>query len=186
MEEFSLDNILSEETIPRSEDKDVSPDELKIEEDNGLEFEEAPLIEVEEFEEEPQKPYDAKTNAENLVNLIDAVNILSLTPLARWKLKKKRGGKEVLDTLEKFYSKKVSGAKVTDEEKEKAAIYEAYLKDTIKINEAIPFSADEKTRLITAAVPYLEKTQMKIDEGLGFWGILIAVEGSKVMQILTA
>lgn len=194
MIEFDILDVLETPTQQRSEN---TPELDPFENDdflNGLEFDTPEEnIEAVEQEEEPtptiEEIYtdeDAQINAEILVDLLDTVNTATLTPLARWKLRKKRGGKDVVSKMSVVYEKSLKDEKLTDKEKELAWKYEAYLKDKEQLENAIPYTDDEKRKLVASAKNYVKGKKIKINADLSFWGELAMIQGSRIMQILTA
>jgi len=186
--DFDLDDILGEPTIQRSEvhiEDDFSNDDF-----SSLEFEEI-TEEVEEIEipEEVEKPYteaEAKENATMLIDLIDTVNTATLTPLARWKLRKKRGGKDAIRKMQLVQEKQFTEKELTEAEKRLLFQYQAYLKDKEELEKAIPYTEDEREQLIRSATHYLKGKKIRISGDLSFWGELAMIQGSRLMQILTA
>jgi hypothetical protein len=182
----SLDDILEQPTQVRSELTTNNQQEMTN--FSSLEFEEVSStpIEQEQEEEFDISPYNAEENAEILVELIDVVNIQTLTPLARWKLRKKLGGKTEVTRKQLLFEKKLSQSKLTEEEKRDIELYQAYLKDKAEIEKAIPYTEDEKKNLKQAAIPYLMQSKLKIGGGMAFWTQLAMIQGSRIMQVLTA
>lgn len=184
---IDLDEILGQNTLQRSEVADNS----EFEEDNfsSVEFDDEP---IEAFDDEPlieEKPYtdaEAKENATILVELIDTVNTTALTPLARWKLRKKRGGKEAIHRMQAVVEKEFAGVELTEQEKKLLYQYKAYLKDKEELESAIPYTEPEKEQLIRSATAYLKTKKIRISGDLSFWGELAMIQGSRIMQILTA
>lgn len=186
MEDFTLDSILEESTQTRSESRTGNMDEVA--DFSSLEFEPT-YVEPTYVEQEDEainiSPYDAEENAEILVELIDVVNVQSLTPLARWKLRKKLGGKTEVTRKQLLFEKKLNKETLTDEEKRDIELYQAYLKDKEELDKAIPYTDEEKKNLKQAAIPYLKQTQLKIGGGMAFWTQLAMIQGSRIMQVLT-
>lgn len=180
----SLDDILEQPTQVRAESTTNHQQEMTN--FSSLEFEELPPAPIEQEEELDISPYNAEENAEILVELIDVVNIQTLTPLARWKLRKKLGGKTEVTRKQLLFEKKLSQSKLTEEEKRDIELYQAYLKDKAELEKAIPYTEDEKKNLKQAAIPYLMQSKLKIGGGMAFWTQLAMIQGSRIMQVLTA
>lgn len=181
-----LTSVLEEPTVIRSEvavPKNDVPDDF-----SGLEFEEPNLLQENEdaATELDLMPYDAAENAEILVELLDTFNTAALTPLARWKLTKKRGGKNAILRMQEIAEKNFTGAELNEQEKRLLFQYNAYLKDKEELEEAIPYTVDEKERLIKAAIPYMKKSKIRIGGGMAFWTELALIQGTRIMQVLTA
>lgn len=193
MFEFDLDSVLSTPTTPRVEtvveeaSTDASTDDLL----NNLTFDESlEPTPVEVLEPEVVEVFSEKEVEENaaiLVDLIDTVNVATLTPLARWKLRKKRGGKQVVTQMQLIYEKSLNKEeKLTKEEKNEILKYKAYLSDKEELESAIPYTREEKERLTRAAKNYVRSKKIKINGDLSFWGELAMIQGTRIMQILTA
>lgn len=189
MFEFDLDSVLATPTTPRVEvvqEETIQSDDYL----DQLTFDES-IQEVEEVEEVVAVPVftekEVEENAAILVDLIDTVNVATLTPLARWKLRKKRGGKQVITEMQLVFEKSMQdGEKLSSKEKELALKYNAYLKDKEELENAIPYTHEEKERLTRAAKNYVRTKQIKINGDLSFWGELAMIQGTRIMQILTA
>lgn len=192
MLDFNLDDILEQPTQVRSNIHNEPSEEIT--DFSNLQFDESDdFEEVEKFtRKEPKEaieidiPYDAEENAEILVELIDVANIQTLTPLAKWKLRKKLGGKPGLRQKQILFEKKFNKEELTDGEKRDIELYQAYLKDKLEIEEAIPYTPDEKEALKTAAIPYLKQSKLRIGGGASFWTQLAMIQGGRIMQVLTA
>lgn len=191
--DIDLTEILEAPTVIRPE---VSPsnepkEETEITDFSGLEFssepapapEDEPVGEIDPVEIEI---YNAEENAEILVELIDVVNIQTLTPLARWKLTKRQGGKPAVRKMQLLFEKKLNDSELTDPEKREIELYQAYLKDKEELERIIPYTEDEKDSLKKSAVPYLSAHKIKIGGGMAFWTQLAMIQGSRIMQVLTA
>lgn len=193
MFEFDLDSVLSTPTTPRVEtvveeaSTDASTDDLlnNLTFDESLEPTPAEALEPEVVEVFSEK--EVEENAAILVDLIDTVNVATLTPLARWKLRKKRGGKQVVTQMQLIYEKSLNKEeKLTKEEKNEILKYKAYLSDKEELESAIPYTREEKERLTRAAKNYVRSKKIKINGDLSFWGELAMIQGTRIMQILTA
>lgn len=188
--DVDLSTILSQPTQTRFESvsTEYAPEATEREALSSLEFEPIPQpvspIPAEELID--ISPYDAEENADILVELIDVVNIQSLTPLARWKLRKKLGGRTEVTRKQLLFEKKINKEKLTDAEKRDIELYQAYLKDKEELEKAIPYTDEEKKNLKMAAVPYLKQHQIKVGGGFAFWTQLAMIQGSRIMQVLTA
>jgi len=182
--EIDLMEILETPTVFREEKSD---NQEEVTDFSNLEFEETPEAStVEETKAIEIEIYDAEENAEILVELIDVVNIQTLTPLARWKLVKRQGGKPVVRKMQLLFEKKLNDNELTDKEKRQIELYQAYLKDKEELEQAIPYTNDEKDSLKQAAIPYLKSSKLKIGGGAAFWTQLAMIQGSRIMQVLTA
>lgn len=189
--DIDLTEILEAPTVIRPE---VSPpnepkEDHEITDFSGLEFE--PLPEPDPKPNEEVEPveieiYNAEENAEILVELIDVVNIQTLTPLARWKLTKRQGGKPAVRKMQLLFEKKLNDSELTDPEKREIELYQAYLKDKEELERIIPYTDEEKDSLKKSAVPYLSAHKIKIGGGMAFWTQLGMIQVSRIMQVLTA
>lgn len=188
--DIDLTEILEAPTVIRPEAHQEPKEETEITDFSGLEFssEPAPAPEDEPVEIEPVEIeiYNAEENAEILVELIDVVNIQTLTPLARWKLTKRQGGKPAVRKMQLLFEKKLNDSELTDPEKREIELYQAYLKDKEELERIIPYTEDEKDSLKKSAVPYLSAHKIKIGGGMAFWTQLSMIQGSRIMQVLTA
>lgn len=190
-EDFDILDVLEQPTTMRSETieepvKDFS-DGIDF---SSLEFEPEPKQEVEEQQEATElvKPYtdkEAKENAEIVIDLLDTFNQALLPPLARWRITKKRGGKEALLKMQLVFEKELSGAELTEPEKRQVWLYNAYLKEKEEKLSSIPFTDDEKEKLVKSLAKYLKEKQTRVSSDLGFWGELAMIEGMKIVSILT-
>lgn len=184
---FNLDDILEQPTQYRSE---ASSQPQEITDFSGLEFEDD-IDNVEELASseaiEIELPYSPEDNAETLVELINLGNIGLLTPLATWKIRRKRiGNKEALRKKQLLFEKNFNKEELTEEEKRSLELYQAYLRDKEQIEEAIPYSDDEKEALKNAAIPYFRKNKIRIEGGAAFWTQLAFIQGQRFVQIFTA
>lgn len=200
--EIDLAAVLEEPTTMRSESNegDLNPTGDDFNFDN-LEFEESEeehinseinsALNPEKENEDPEPttvqitPQEAKEGAEMLVDLIDTFNSISLTPLARWKLKKKLGGSKVVKRMQHIFQKQLNGEKIDEKEKQILWQYNAYLKDKEEIENTIPFTTDERDKLVRSMTAYFQKKNIKFSGDYSFWGELIMIEGMKIMGILT-
>lgn len=196
MFDFRLEDVLEQDTVSRSEFA-LEPIEFNNEpsfeseinpasEVNKIEFEEREIEEEEEEQETPFTLADAKASAEVLIDLIDTLNVTALTPLARWKLTKKRGGKKSIQRMQEIAEKNFTGEELTPEEKRLLYQYNAYLADKEQLEKAIPYTEDEKQRLTNSAIPMMLKNKWKIGGGGSFAMELAMIQGTRVLQILTA
>src|SRR5690606_30762223 len=135
---INLFDVLAEPTQIRSEVNEVIEfDEGDIFEDDhseNLTFDDEPepIEQEEEIEVVQEQPYteaEAKANAEILVDLIDTVNVATMTPLARWKLRKKRGGKDAIRKMQLIQEKQFANQELSEGDKRLLFQYNAYLKD---------------------------------------------------------
>lgn len=184
--EIDLMEILETPTVFREE---KSENQEEVTDFSNLEFEETPeetALQEEKVETLEIEVYNAEENAEILITLIDFLNIQGLTPLAKWKLAKKQGGKPVIRKMQLLYEKKMNEGELTEKEKREVELYQIYLKDREELENAIPFTNEEKEGLKKAAIPYLKSSKLKIGGGAAFWTQLVAVQGSRIWQILKA
>lgn len=135
---------------------------------------------------EPEEPYDAETEAKKLVSLCNAGNTLICSPLAVWKLKKKRGGAKEIEKMKTAWHKRGAGMELTDREKTLALTYETYLADTKQLSGDILFTKHEIEAMEALALPYCEKSRIKINDGAAFWTTYAGFQVSKILKILTA
>lgn len=179
-EDFDLESVLSSPTAPRLE----TIVEESVQESTGLEFDSEIIPEavVEEVEEE----YDAVQEAEKLIAMIAAANNLLMTPLAVWKLKKKRGGKASIARMEALKAKQFSGAELSEAEKNLVLQYDAYLRDRESLQSVIPYTKEEIQMLKELAIPYCQGSKMKINSGFAFWAALGGTQLSRIMAIIQA
>ena len=194
-EEFDLSSVLQQPTKMRTE---LVQDEPETVDFSGLEFETSPdLIEsnpidkeadlIEDLdEEEEEEPHDPEEEAEKLVGLIQAANVLTMTPLALWKARKKRGGKAAISKMQIIAAKNFEGAKLEKKEAEQLAKYNAYLKDKEQLENAIPYTSDELSLLKTMAIPYMKTSKIKINGGFAFWTTLAGIQAQRVIAIIQA
>ena len=186
---FDLSEILEQETTERSETAFINQTEQT--DFSVLEFEEpivpavtepAPteLLAVEYTFEE------AKENAEILVELLDTINTAALTPLARWKLRKKRGGKTALLKMQEIAEKSFSDEDLTEQEKSLLAKYNAYMRDKEQLEKDIPYTDEEKAKLVKSATSWLHRKKIRVSGDMSFWGEFAMIQGTRVLQILTA
>lgn len=190
MFDFNLDEVLEQPTVARTEAEQPKVEEA-LDDFSGLEFDELPdKGEINLEDELPEgvslSPYDPEENAEMLVELIDSMNIAILTPLARWKLVKKRGGKSEIRKMQVIAAKKFNAQKLSDAENRLLNQYQAYLKDKEELEHAIPYTEEEKEKLKKSATVYMKKVQMKIGGGATFWVELAVIQGSRIVEVLTA
>lgn len=186
--EIDLSEILDAPTVYREEN---TSSENEITDFQNLEFED--ISEVEEQEEIEEsitlheiEIYNPAENAEILVELLDVVNVQTLTPLARWKLARREGGKSKVRQRQLLFEKKMNDSELTDKEKREIELYQAYLKDKKELESVIPYTDEEKASLKKAAIPYLTASKIKIGGGAAFWTQLAMIQGSRIMQVLTA
>lgn len=184
-ENFVLESVLEQPTEQRPEHiTEVQTEVIDNSDVSGLEFEDISVEEPKEAEVSYTLA-DAEQNAELLVGVIASVNILTMTPLARWKVKKKRGGKHAIERMQAIAQKNFSGNELTDNEKRLLDQYNAYLADKQQLENAIPYTDDEIEALQTAAIPYCQSTKLKVNGGMAFWVQLGTMQLGRIMQILT-
>lgn len=187
--EIDLTNILEQPTVKRPEHQETaaSPEDYDL---SGLEFEKIPEpaepVEAEEIPTAEIEVYNPEENAELLVEFIDLANVQSLTPLARWKLAKKRGGKKEITKMQLLYEKFLNDEKLTETEKRRVETYQLYLKEKEALEDAIPYTDEEKETLTKAAIPYMKSSKIKMGGGAAFWVQLSMIQGSRIIQVLTA
>src|SRR5690554_7888290 len=186
--DIDLMSILETPTHFREEKMDTGETQ-EVTDFSGFEFDEIPedtTLQEEKVETLEIEVYNAEENAEILIELIDVVNIQTLTPLAKWKLAKKQGGKPVVRKMQILYEKKMNEGELTEKEKRQIELYQIYLKDKQELENAIPYTDEEKESLKQAAIPYLKSSKLKIGGGAAFWTQLAMIQGSRIMQVLTA
>lgn len=135
---------------------------------------------------EPEEPYDAEKESKKLVSLCNAGNTLISSPLAVWKLKKKRGGSKEIERMKTAWHKRGAGMELTDREKTLALTYETYLADTKQLSGDILFAKHEIAAMEELALTYCEKSRIKINDGAAFWTTYAGFQVSKILKILTA
>lgn len=189
MFDFNLDDVLAEPTVMRSEvaeQESVAP----LEDFSGLQFEELPEVQEEAEQLPVEPPYtekEAKENAEMLVDFLDTFNTMALTPLARWKLRKKRlGEKSNVWKMQALLEKEYADEKLNEKEKRALIVYKSYLADKKELENAIPFTDAEKEKLKHSASIWLKNKRIRIGGEFGFWGEYAMIQGTRVMEILTA
>lgn len=182
-ESFDLNSILSAPTTIRSETP-VETQFAEVEEQNTLEFDEKEEI-IQEVEEE-QEPYNPEEEAEKLLGLIAAANNITMTPLALWRLKKKRGGKQVIERMQVMKAKQFSGQKLTENEQRLIDQYDAYLLDKQQLQQAIPYTEQEMEMLKQLAIPYCQSSKLKVNSGAAFWSALGGVQLQRIFAIIQA
>lgn len=181
----SLTDVLSTPTKERPE-RDLMNEIPTFEfpnEDFDEEEEEEEEIQV---KEEPEEPYDAEREATNLINLLNAGNMLVMTPLSNLKLRKNRGGKAGMERMKLAYEKSQHGQELTEHEKNLVLQFEAYKRDLMLLSGEIPYSEQQMQMLKTAAIPYCEATKFKSNAGLAFWGIFASVQMEKIIKVIQA
>lgn len=185
--DVNIDEILSEDTTQRSEatqnedfDIETSSSDLG---GNDFQLSDEPEIKP---EKELADPYDAKSEAAKLVALISSLNNVTLTPLAIWKVKHKKGGKKEIEKMQIVKAKEYQGKKLTEDEKRMVDNYNAYLQDKKELQNAIPYTEAETKLLNEMDIPYCASTKMKINGGMTFWTALGAIQFTRVIQILQA
>ncbi|HRO76962.1 MAG TPA: hypothetical protein PLP27_12545, partial [Crocinitomicaceae bacterium] len=124
--------------------------------------------------------------AEALVDLIDMGQTAVLTPLAKWKLSKKRGVKGKIAQAEIIAAKSMEGEELTAKEKRLLYQYNAYLESFRRVEEKLPYTEDERERLTSAAKKYVSDNKLKVSKGLGFWGELAIIQGTRILEVVTA
>lgn len=141
---------------------------------------------VQEEEEEEEEPYNAEEEADKLIGLLNAGNMLLMSPLTQIVLKRKRGGKRLLERCKIAFTKKQNGEKITDAEKEMANKYQAYQNDLTTLAGEIAFTENELKVLRTMAIPYCKASKVKINGSFAFWLTYGGMQTQRIMQILTA
>lgn len=191
MFELDLSGILEAPTMMRSEVAEKVSDDFDL---SGLQFDEE-----EEEEEgitdlaapEPEQfkikitEAEARDSAEVVVDLIDTFNSVSLTPLARWKLKKKLGGSKVIRAMQAIFEKDIEGKELTPREIQMKRQYVMYLKDKEEAEGLIPFTPEERDKLTRAMTAYFKKKNILFSGDYSFWAEFAMIEGMKIAQILT-
>lgn len=192
MFDFDLTSVLEEDTIVRSEFSE--PKEEEEDDFSDLEFGDDPdddedspgYVDPEQAKTIVFTDADAKEGAEILVDMIDTANTMIMTPLGRWKLAKKRGGKVGIARMQEIAEKNFAGTELSEQEKRLLYQYNAYLADKEQMEKDIPYTEEEKKRLIKSAIPMIKKMKWKVGGGGSFAMELVMIQGSRVMQILTA
>jgi hypothetical protein len=189
---FDLGSVLAEPTKPRTQEL---PKVDIMDQFSDLVFDDVPETKdaensiretehVQEVEEE-EEDYDPAQQAENLVAVISSANLLLLTPLAKWKLRKKRGGREVIAAMQLAFEKKESaGLELSAEEQIKYNKYTAYLKDKAELLKEIPYTDEEEAQLQKMAEVWMKSSKMKVGDSLAFWMTLAGIQGSRIFAIL--
>jgi hypothetical protein len=175
--EISLFDIIGDQTQERHKSTESN---LTVNSDDFA----APEPEIEE-EFEEQEHYDAAVEAEKLVNLINAGNIIALTPVAHFRLKKVRGGNKALEKMKIAYEKEVAGKALTEEDQKWVEKFRLYKSDMAMLNNEIQFTPKQKEVLMAAAVPFCESNKLKVNDSFAFYGILGGFEITKIMKILS-
>ena len=191
LEEFDLNSLLEQGTVQRSEAAEPAP--TAIPSFPGLVFEDEPVSPVADPDDDDDKeaednfPYNAEEAAENLVAVLSSLNYF-ITPLAVWKLKKKRGGKTAIEKMQVIYAKSLGkdAEKITEQERQQLHMYQAYLKDKEELENAMPFTEKETDELTKLAIPYCRANRIKVPKGAGFWGAYGAMQFQRVMAIIQA
>jgi hypothetical protein len=172
------------ETAPEVFEPVVKNDRFSQDFDEQIEDEPDEPEQHEEIEDE--EPYNAEEEAEKLLGLLNAGNVLLMSPLTQIVLKKKRGGKKILERCKIAFMKVKNGEKATDGEKEMAAKYEAYQTDLQTLAGEIAFSEQELAAMRVLAVPYCRASKVKINGSLAFWLMYGGYQTQRIMKILTA
>lgn len=184
-EDFDLDEFLSKPTRQRSEaqaepqtvEQSTSMSILEIDEE-----EEEEESEVEKVKPKVLSPYNAKENAEMLVNTLSIFNS-ALPRVAKWKLRKDLGGRKSVNQLRLAFEKKINKEEITEEEKKRATLYEMYLNDKKDLCESMEFSDDEKKDLIEAATKMCKDKQIEMSGSFGFWSQYTVLMGLRLGSI---
>ena len=192
-EEIDLLSVLEQPTTMRTE---VAPSNNFLDNFSALEFEEEPdkntslgdAIEgdFDYEEEEDEEPHNPEEEAEKLVGLIQSANLLTMTPLAMWKARKKRGGKQAITRMQEVFAKSLSGQKLSPAEQSQVSRYNAYLRDKEELEKAIPYTPDEVQLLKAMAIPYMKTTKMRINGGFAFWTTLAGIQAQRIIAIIQA
>lgn len=138
---------------------------------------------VEEPEEE--EPYDAEANASSLVYTMNAIDSLLLSFAVNLKCRADAGGGKTLKKMKAVLTKELTGAELTEHEKLLKAKFEQYKANMKLLTEGIFPTQPEIDRLIKAAIPYCEETQLKMGSGFAFWTNYVGnvvTRASKIMQ----
>lgn len=190
MFDFNLEDVLEEETVPRLEKSEQPIFETVDTSEN--EFSDLQFSDThEEIEDDtavidnsPMTLQEAQENAEILVELLDTINTVTLTPLARWRAAKKRGGKAAIKRMQSIAEKEYAGQELTESEKLLLARYNLYLKDKEEIENEIPYSDEEKERLTKSATTWIKTKNIRVNGGLSFWGEFAMIQGIRIMQVV--
>lgn len=135
-------------------------------------------------EAKPLEPYDALKNARSLVYGIQSIEGIVLTPIAVAKARKNMGGGTVIKSMRDAYQKKMRGEKLDETEQNLVAALADYERKMALLSDDILPTQEETNKLIQAAVPYCEETQMNIKAGLGFWGAYFGSMVGKIGKML--
>lgn len=135
---------------------------------------------------EPVEPYDAEAEAEKLVGMLNAGNTVLVSPLANWRMIKKRGGREGLEKMKAPYMKKMKGEKLSEEEEVLYKSFESFQADMKLLNGEIPYSEQQLEAMKKLAVPYCQESQIHINGGLAFWIAVSGMQIEKIIKVLTA
>jgi hypothetical protein len=193
-EEIDLTKVLEQPTTMRTE---VASSNNFLDNFSALEFEGSAPKEKddftsldndfeEDFEDEDEEPHNPEEEAEKLVGLIQSANLLTMTPLAMWKARKKRGGKQAITRMQEVFAKSLSGQKLSPAEQSQVSRYNAYLRDKEELEKAIPYTPDEVQLLKKMAIPYMKTTKMRINGGFAFWTTLAGIQAQRIIAIIQA
>jgi type I site-specific restriction endonuclease len=183
----SLTDVLSAPTKERPERAIVEETiHQTVFNNTDFEEEEEEEEEIQTTQQEPEEPYDAEREATNLINLLNAGNMLVMTPISNFKLRKNRGGKAGMERMKMAYEKSVRGQELTEHEKNLVLQFESYKRDLMLLSGEIPYSPQQMEMLKTAAIPYCEATKFKSNAGFAFWGIFASVQMDKIIKVIQA
>jgi len=183
IQEIDVLSALEEPTAPTIETQQQEPQTESY--FDNLEFEEEPeeveIINAQEVEEpEEYTDADAELTAEMLVELIDSFRCITMTPIARMRVRRKVGDKDTIQRMKLLELRKDLGEKLTKAETWQLNRYQIYKRDCAEIEKIIPYTDEEKQRFNRTLARWAKKKKFKVGEGE-----LAMMEIPRIIAIMT-
>lgn len=148
-----------------------------------LEPKQAPPVEpVQEVADDPD--YDPEIEAEKLIAMIEAGNMLITAPLYKWKVQKNHGGKKVVQRIKTAWAKHKQGQELSEQEQKDHAAYLLYQTERKEWLSEVDYEPEELEKLQRLALPFVKENKMKISSMAAFWIYFGGLQSSKFLKLL--
>lgn len=143
-----------------------------------------PDPEYDDDEDEDEEEYDAAENAHGLVHTLLAVDSIILSAVCVVKSRHNAGGGRVIKKMKAAYLKKMSGATLSDAEKNLMTAFETYKADMKLLSDRVTIKEKDTEKLIALATNYCQVTKFKTGPALAFWANYVGSLTERITQII--
>lgn len=174
LESDDLVSLLSHETEHKPENSPA--DDFEIETPQVIEsddFEPAPVVPgrlSEPEQSQPSKPYDARRNAQSLVNSLQLIDVPLLSIAATLKLRSTVGGRAAIKKMREAVQKENKGEELTEIDERLIKAHTAFEKKLSQISDKFSPSPARTERLVQSALPFCEESEINVSPIMGFLG----------------